>query len=338
MDERIHSMAGLAIPAAGRTAGAVSPAPALQLPLRELLFRAMGCDCQVLVLGGADGLHELGKARIDELDQKWSRFRADSELTLFNEAAGQTRPVSDDLLELLRRGLAGYRWTKGAFNPFLGTDIVAAGYDRDFESLTPAPAPNMKRNPNLTPRKTPFTRPQVGIALDVGRRLARLEPGLAFDSGGIGKGLGAQLTVEHLLANGAAGAMVSLGGDVYVGGSFPDTGWRIGVDDPLGRADAEPIQVVLRGGSVCSSGVLKRRWLTNEGEVAHHILDPSSGQPLQASALISATAIAPTGWEAEVLTKATLVGGSELGSELVAAHGEAALLLWDETGTLTRVP
>lgn len=330
-------MAKLTIPSAGRSASAPPPSPAPGLPLREVSFRAMGCDCQVLILGGSTQLLDLAKQRVRELDRSWSRFIPQSDLCRFNARAGHLVRVSPDLLLLLRRGLAGFRTSGGLFNPFLGVEIVAAGYDRDYAELDTAPAVFVDQPVGTKPtmRRTKRARLRAPLRLNITRHLARLDADVEFDSGGIGKGLGADVVVHHVLKAGAQGAMVSLGGDVAVGGSFPDEGWRIGVDDPFGRPDREALSVVLRSGSLCSSGILKRRWQQHSGRTAHHILDPATGLPRWPNGVVAASAIAPEGWRAEVLTKTALVGGQSAAHQLMLG-GNYGLLLWGEDGELTR--
>lgn len=332
-------MAGLTIPSASRSASEPPPSapPPPGLPLQELNFRAMGCDCQVLILGGSPQLLELAQQRVTELDQRWSRFIPQSDLCRFNARAGHTVRVSPDLLLLLRRGLAGFRTSVGLFNPFLGTEIVAAGYDRDYSELDTAPPVFVDQPVGTKPTMRQIRRARLRspLRLNITRGLARLDTGVEFDSGGIGKGLGADVVVDHVLKAGAQGAMVSLGGDVAVGGSFPDQGWRIGVDDPFGRPDREALSVVLRSGSLCSSGILKRRWQQHPGHTAHHIIDPATGLPRVPNGIVAVSAIAPDGWRAEVLTKTALVGGQVAAHQLMSG-GNYGLLLWNEDGELMR--
>ena len=296
----------------------------------------MGCDCRITVLGGTDELLGAGEQRVRELEASWTRFDSSSELSLFNSRPGIRQRVSPDLMHLLARGLAGYRMTKGLFNPFLGDDIVAAGYDRDFELLDRRELPLPAQSAILGSRVRPLRVGVPPLRIDRVRRSAQLEGDAVFDSGGIGKGLGADLVATGLTAQGAAGAMVSLGGDVRVTGSWPEQGWRIGIDRP--EVDVGGGHVQIREGAVCTSGVLRRRWRTESGSVMHHLIDPATHQPVQGRDVAVATAIAPYGWRAEVLTKAALIGGSLTLSQLLRADGQAAVMLWDEQGRATTLP
>lgn len=319
---------------AGRTASSPGSAAPLRLELVENNFYAMGCECRILVLGGGGGTAEFGERRVRELEQRWTRFTLDSELSRLNAHAGSWAAVSPELSLLLWRGLAGFRLSGGLFNPFMGSEIRGIGYDRDFAELdtevdgnSAGVAEGALAGPLLPRSPLQFAR---------NRRFARLAPGIEFDSGGIGKGLGAQLVVADLLRAGAVGAMVSLGGDVAVGGKWPDEGWRIGIEDPVGRDD-QPMNVVLREGAVCTSGILKRRWRNEAGTVAHHILDPATGRSSIGSDVVAASAIARQGWRAEVFTKMAVVGGSRVAREVVRRHDGVALLIWDRNGSVSTI-
>ena len=71
----------------------------------RLRFRAMGTDAEVIVVGDHESSAELAqqaRARIDQLEQRWSRFLVDSEVSRLNRCAGTTVIVSDDTAELVR--------------------------------------------------------------------------------------------------------------------------------------------------------------------------------------------------------------------------------------------
>jgi len=321
----------------------------------------MGTDCKIVVLGGAEDLTFLAQTRVQELATLWTRFDASSELSRFNRNAGRVTRVSGDLMDLLRRGLAGYRLSAGVFDPFVESQMLLAGYDRDFDQLPAAPlvvreqpvgqssrAPRAVGaitssaarsgigNATVGPR-TVAVRPPLN--LDIRQRLAYLEPGAGFDSGGIGKGLGAQIVASELIGRGALGAMVSLGGDVAVAGSYPDQGWRIGVKDPFDEAQ-QAFHVTIRSGGLSTSSILKRRWAispgpgTTEPTVAHHLIDPATGAPAEAAEFVAATAISPVAWRAEVFTKMVILGGGALADSITQRFGQVALFAWDRRGSL----
>jgi thiamine biosynthesis lipoprotein len=72
-------------------------------------------------------------------------------------------------------------------------------------------------------------------------------------------------------------------------------------------------------GAIATSGITKRSWINEHGDLAHHLLDPSTGRPAF-TGIVQATALAPSGVEAETLAKAALLAGPGGASEWLR-HG-----------------
>ena len=90
-------------------------------------------------------------------------------------------------------------------------------------------------------------------------------------------------------------------------------------------------------GGVATSGLDVRVWRRPDGRFAHHLLDPSTGEPAW-TGLVGATAVAATALEAETLAKAALLSGPERARELLAGRG--GLLVHDsgETELVGAIP
>ena len=71
---------------------------------------------------------------------------------------------------------------------------------------------------------------------------------------------------------------------------------------------------------MATSGLNVRVWRRDDGSYAHHLLDPSTGQPAW-TGLVGATALAPTGVEAETLSKAALLSGPVGARQMLSVHG-----------------
>jgi hypothetical protein len=166
----------------------------------------MGCDVHVLVVGGRPSLLQVARERIEELEQRWSRFLATSEISRLNALAGLPVRLSPITVGLVERALEGARVTGGRYDPTVLGDVLRAGYDRSFERLT-----------GEAPRGTsPLGQGYDRIVVDLARSTVTLPLGVGLDPGGIGKGYAADLLVEELLPRGAAGACVNVGGDLRV--------------------------------------------------------------------------------------------------------------------------
>mgnify|MGYP001306441311 CR=1 FL=1 len=264
----------------------------------DLRFPAMGTEAHVVVVGGGLDHLEHARRRIDLLERRWSRFRPDSEVSMLNAARGAPVVVSEDTSLLVARSLQAWRATAGRFDPSVHDAVVAAGYDA-ARAGGPSHAPGPARPaPGL-----------ADVAVDESTGLVWLPDGLHLDPGAIGKGLAADLVVEELLAEGVDGVCVNLGGDLRVAGTPPrGDAWSVRVDDPRDRS-RELTRLPVADGGVATSGRLDRAWLRN-GRPAHHLIDPSTGEPATTD-VVAVTAVAATAWWAEVVATWAFLGDGE---------------------------
>jgi thiamine biosynthesis lipoprotein len=270
----------------------------------ERRFRAMGSDAHVVVTAADDttaaALVEQAIARIDELERRWSRFIATSEVSRLNDAPGRPSIVSRDTLLLFRRALDAWSLTRGAFDPTVGAAVQALGYTETFERVRDRVAPM---------RATVGVPGPGGVVVDEIVGAVTVPPGVTFDAGGIGKGLAADVVVGDLVTAGASGALVNLGGDLRVAGAPPDErGWLVAIEDPF-DASRELARVVLVDGALCTSTTRKRAWERADGARVHHLVDPATGESFAAD-VVQVSVVAGEGWWAEALTKAVFATGA----------------------------
>lgn len=289
----------------------------------EHRFRAMGTDVHVVVQGPS-GLLDLAQREVERLERRWSRFRPDSELSRVNAAAGTWVPVSPETALLVARALEAWSITGGRFDPTVLGDVVRAGYDRSYDQLVDraeAPTSALRRGAG-------------DVAVDRDDPAIRVPVGVGLDPGGIGKGLAADLVAERLEAEGAAGALVNVGGDLRASGCGPDgDDWTVAIDP---AATGLPVATVaLAQGGLATSTVLRRRWWAG-GRPRHHLIDPATGEPADRG-VVAASVLAAAGWQAEVLAKVAIVAGVADATTLLEELGADAVFV-DEVGTthLTR--
>jgi thiamine biosynthesis lipoprotein len=287
----------------------------------------MGSTAEITVVGGRPGLLRLAEARLRRLDRLWSRFRPDSDLTRLNLAEGAAVPVAPETLDLVEQLVAAWQVTAGAFDPTLLPALVAAG---DVASRDDPTARTM------LPASAAWPGDPAGIAVDRAPGIARLPRGTAIDAGGLGKGLAADIAVADILAAGADGALVSVGGDVRVEGWAPHGAWSIAVEDPADRAAPGPV-LALAAGGVATSAPAARRWRSSTGGEQHHLLCPTTGAPAR-EPVAAVTVAAATAASAEALTKVPFAYGPNGGVALLDAWGVAALVVGRDGSRLaTRV-
>lgn len=282
----------------------------------ETRFRAMGSDAHVIVVGGPLSLLDLARGFIEELEERWSRFRPTSEISRLNDLAGTAVRVSAETVGLVQRALEGARITEGRYDPTVLGAVLRAGHDRSFELLGDQPPRN----------ESPLGSGYEGIVVDAVDSTVRLPADVGFDPGGIGKGYAADLVVRELLSGGATGACVNVGGDLRVEGDGPGGGpSTIGIEHPTEPKATELIG--LRSGAVATSTRTRRTWGSNDDR-RHHLIDPVTGHPAQ-TGLLSATVVAAEGWQAEVVAKAAFVAGLSQGLVLIASTATDGLLVDD---------
>lgn len=253
----------------------------------EASFRAMGTTAHV-VINGPETLVETARSRIADLEARWSRFLPASEISRLNRH-GSGR-VSPDTEKLVARSIAGWWHTGGRFDPTVLRSMIDLGYDTTFERVAHAVGGGGAT-----------AAPGCG-EIEVGGGVVRLPHGCGFDPGGIGKGLAADLVTEELMADGAEGVLVNLGGDLRAAGDSDTGTWVVRVDEPAAGVAAI---VAFTAGAVATSTPLRRVW--KQGDVhRHHLIDPSRGLPFDEEAPTLVSVVAAEAWFAEVCTKAAM--------------------------------
>jgi len=264
-----------------------------------------------------DGPVELigyGFSRLRQLEQTWSRFLADSELTRLHERRGETVDCSDDLVAALQWCVRMYSETGGLFDPSIRPSLERLGYDRTFadiiDDLAAEPA-GVTSAPGLT-------------GLEISGNLVQLSANVSIDLGGIGKGLAADLVADELIAAGATSAYVSMGGDIHASGEPVDgDGWQVPLLHPISGAVID--HHALFAGAIVMSTVAIRRW-TRGGIEHHHIIDPRTGLP-SGTDLIAVAVADHSAARGEALAKAAIIAGSVEGIALLRAADVKAWLI-----------
>jgi thiamine biosynthesis lipoprotein len=292
--------------------------------LQRLEFHAMGCETlAVLDLASTPPALAQVPQWFEEWEQVLSRFRYDSELTLLNQQHEQPVQASQVLWDVFQAAREAEQMTNGLVTPTLLDAILEAGYDRPFEELanltTPILAPAKKVSASLST-----------ITANEAERTITLPRGMGLDFGGIAKGWAAHQAMKRLQAEGSA--LVDAAGDIAISGPRADGGeWLIGVADPFHKGE-EIETLFLNGCGVATSGKDRRRW-TRDGDLKHHIIDPSTNQPAETD-LLTVTVIASNVMQAEAAAKAAFILGSRVGLEWIEARPEFAALFILDNGEL----
>jgi thiamine biosynthesis lipoprotein len=273
-------------------------------------FRCFGATCAVIVEGpgpadrSADDAVAAARRSLQGWHQRFSRFIATSELSRLNADPRPEVPVSGLMGRLVEAVVeAGHR-TGGLVDGTLLHDIEAAGYLGDIRRRLP-----LDLALGLAPRRRPAgPSPRAGwrqLAYDREAGVVRRPPGVAIDSGGLAKGLFADVLAGTL--DRYAAFAVDCAGDLLLGGVAGRTR-PVQVESPFGGRVLHTFERA--AGGVATSGIGRRSWLDARGRPAHHLLDPATGRPAF-TGLVQVTALAPTALEAEIRAKAAILSGRD---------------------------
>ena len=270
-------------------------------------FACFGSRATVIVEGdGPDGSAEaaaLGARRtLLEWHDRFTRFEQDSELSLLNADERETVPVTALMARFASSVVRAGSMSRGLVDATLLEEIRSAGYGTDI-----AEPLGLTRALALAPRRAP-----AGASSSQGWTLVSVDeeactitrpPGVMLDSGGIAKGMFADVIAEQLSRHPAFA--VNCAGDLALGGSR-GVPREIKVESPFDGSTLHTFTSPRTG--VATSGIGRRSWLGTDGLPAHHLLDPATGRPAF-TGVVQVTALDPEALAAEVRAKAAILSG-----------------------------
>ncbi len=315
-------------------------------------FRVFGTTATLLVTEARvlAAARQLADAELAAVDLACSRFRADSELSMLNAAAGHTVGVSGLFAELLSEALRASRLTDGAVDPTCGQALADLGYDRDFTQVKAAGSESCGTVPASTAAASTAaagtaaastaaagisradtvragTVHAATVSAGSGRRVspvpgwrqvllqenpprARLASGAQLDLGATAKAWAADRCAEIIARRLGCGALVSLGGDIAVAGPAPAGGWRIRVTDDHAAGPDAPGQTVAISSGGLATSSTTVRAWTRDGRRMHHIVDPATGEPAR-SCWRTVSVAAGSCADANIASTAAIIRGQE---------------------------
>jgi thiamine biosynthesis lipoprotein len=263
--------------------------------------------------------------RIQEISDIASIYDEASQMSELNRT-GIIEDPSGELLELINLSKEYYNITGGSF------DITISPVLRLWrEGL-------WKESEAVQEEKINEALELVGSdMINIGNSsIAFTIPGMSADLGGIAKGYAVDEALEVISSLGVGSALVNAGGDVGALGRRADgKKWLVDLDDP-DDFDGENISIKtlpsfeFEDMAVATSGNYYR-YYDPEKEV-HHITDPATGY--SANKCISATVIAESCTEADVLATAVFVKGPVEGLQLVENMESVEALVIDIDGNI----
>lgn len=238
------------------------------------------------------------KEEIQRLDQLWSTGNSESEIYQLNKK--KKLKVSEETLQLIKRGKEMNKETKGAFDTTIYPLMKLWGFTNEKYHV-----PTHGEIEQILKR-------QVGsdkIEIEEKTRTVTLKNKAEIDLGGIAKGYTSQKIAELSEKKGIEHGVISLGGNVQsIGKKLDGSRWKVGIQPPVESMDMVGTYMSA-GESVITSGGYERYFEEN-GKTYHHILDPSTGSPSQKD-LLSVTVISKDGTLADSLSTSLFVMGKD---------------------------
>jgi thiamine biosynthesis lipoprotein len=231
---------------------------------------------------------------VDDFEQRFSRFRPDSELSLFNAQSGHNVKVSPEFTKLLQETKYYSKLTGGIFNPFILPSLQQAGYVGSWPE------------PDIYDSKLDLRGRKIANAemINLKNDLAMIPYETALDFGGIGKGYLLN-SLSHILDKKQIhNYWLSLGGDVICNGKDVDgKAWEIEIAKASDNKMTLAVVTNEKVGkiAIATSGVTKRR-----GKNWHHIIDPRTGGSANTN-ILSVTVVCSSAIAADVYAKSILI-------------------------------
>jgi len=267
----------------------------------------MGTSYHVTIVADQPAPTDLAKQieqTLDRVDQSMSTYKADSEISQFNQLdVGEFLVISDDFDQVLRIARDVWQESGGVFDPTVGPLVDIWGFGPAFTG-------------DVVPSDSAIQTILAGIGFDAVIRtvnnqqvaLSKSRP-IHLDLSAVAKGYSVDLVADLLEMNALPDYLVEVGGETRVSGLNPEgQPWRLAIESP---SPAESVAQVLnlQAGAVATSGDY-RNYFERDGVRYSHTIDPRSGRPTTHS-VASVTVVADTCAEADAWATALMVMGQE---------------------------
>lgn len=274
-----------------------------------------------------------------EYENMLSKTIETSDIARINNAKGKAVTVSDETIEVLKKGMEFGRLSGGAFDITIGKATDLWDFHDNAESgheggVVPA-------EKDLRDAISHVNYENIKIE---GNRVSLTDPETEINLGGIAKGYIADKAAEYLEERGVVSAIVDLGGNIVAiggktsqiaaSGDTQETDFKIGIKDPLSSSGGLLELIPCKNKTVVTSGTYER-YFEKDGVKYHHILDVNTGYPVDTDVL-SVTIIADRGKSADCdgLSTTCLALGMEKGMELVKSLEGFEAVFVDKDGNV----
>jgi thiamine biosynthesis lipoprotein len=267
-------------------------------------------------------------ATLENVEQRMSTYRRNSELSLFNHSSSTDwTPVSRELCEAVDEAIKFGDFTDGAFDITVGPLVNLWGFGPDDSRKEPPSADAIEAAMLTTGREYLHADCEVpAIRKDRAK--------LYIDLSAYAKGLAADDIATLLDSENIANYLVEIGGDLRARGhNASNAKWRIAIERPDQSGNTVERIIHVHDLSVATSGDY-RNFFEFEGRRYSHTIDPRTGWSVTHN-LASATVLGESAAFADAMATAMMVLGPEAGMALAEREDIAAELLLRDGDVIT---
>jgi len=270
--------------------------------VEQIKGESMGTSYSINVLGDERIEQDIIDRRLVEINDTFSTWQDDSELSQLNRApVGEWIEVSSELYLMLKQSVEIYHQTDGYFDPGIGRLIDLWGFGASG-GRTEAP----KREEI----EKAFENSSIRYLLMEDGRVKKIR-NIHINLSAIAKGYAVDEIVRLIKISGIKNLLVEIGGEVVASGSNRGDDWIVGVERPDNKA---PIPIALKDASIATSGNY-RNYFIWEGKKYMHIFNPSTGLPAN-NDLSSVSVVHPQSAMSDAYATAMMAMGSMKAIEL----------------------
>ncbi|SFC93060.1 FAD:protein FMN transferase [Clostridium uliginosum] len=261
---------------------------------------------------GSNGQKAIEEAikKLNDIDDKMSAFKEDSEISKINFKAGATSEVvSRDTYFVIEKAVEYSKILEGTFDPTIRPLLKLWNIGTEDEKIPE------KHQIEETLKLVNYN----DVILDKSNFSIMLKNmKQALDVGGIAKGFAADEVRDIFYKHNIKSALIDLGGNIFALGNKEDgTSWKVGIQNPF-KSRGEHVGILsVKNKSVVTSGNYERYFI-KDGKRFHHIIDPKTGYPSQ-SKIISATIISDNSIDGDGLSTGVYILGIDKALKIIEA-------------------
>ncbi len=266
----------------------------------------MGSPCEIRLMSSdrqqATKVLKLAAQEVNRLNDKYSRYKPNSVISIINQSAGSDKiiPLDEETHAIINYADVCFQQSDGLFD--ITSGVLRKAWNFKDKSLTPA-----------IPSQTQIDELLVLVGwqkvYNHNQQFALPHKGMEIDFGGIVKEYAADAVANLCQQHGMTSGLVDLGGDIRIIGPYPeDDYWTIHIQDPK-KAKAWLRKLHVKQGGVATSGVYER-FIELDGTRYSHLLNPKTGWPVE-ECPASLTVLAPQCVIAGSITTMAMLKGKD---------------------------